>query len=702
MSIAASHVAAARRAALALVVFCLTFISSPLFAAKTGLVHAIHITVDPDAGELRVIDRIRLEHATTAFGFVLNAGLVVTAENGSLQALETSGDGLRTAYRVTLQTPSDTLKLHYHGKLRFSGHRSLGDMPQGIIAQQGVYLDGASAWYPQFPLDPDAVEMTVALPDGWQSVAIGRHQAHDGVVTWTTEQPQDDLYLIAGRFERRARRHGDIDLSVWLLEDDPALADRYLNLMGGYIDHYSRLIGPYPYAKFAVVENPWQTGFGMPSFTLLGSRVLRLPFIPYTSLPHEILHNWWGNGVWVDYANGNWSEGLTAYLADHWMQERQGKGAQYRLKALQRYSNFAARGEDAPLLAFVGRHDDTTQSIGYSKSLMLFHMLRNALGDEAFVAGLRRLWQEYRYRRVGFATAIGTIGGDDVLGRFSPWLERTGVPEIRLSDVQVQRLPEGWQLTLTVDQAQHRPFTFDLPVLVTLQGEPVARREVAHIDAARHELRYRYATRPLRVDIDPEYDVLRYLDPTEQPPALNRLFGSSDAWLVLPSSAPAAEREAWQALANAWQARYPGLRVVGDTEAGSLPAGSDRLLLGWNNALLGSARSGFTREDQRLDASALVLGPTRYAADSHSVLLVDTDAEGITTGFIGAPDPASIRLLAQKLTHYGSYGRLVFDRDGSNRIRDTLSSDHSLLQRQLGPEPVPLHIAPRVPLGEGG
>lgn len=71
---------------------------------------------------------------------------------------------------------------------------------------------------------------------------------------------------------------------------------------------------------------------------------MRLPFIPYTSLPHEILHNWWGNRVWVDYEKGNWSEGLTAYLADHWMKERRGKGEQYRLKALQRYGNCAAEG----------------------------------------------------------------------------------------------------------------------------------------------------------------------------------------------------------------------------------------------------------------------------------------------------------------------------------------------------------------------
>ena len=58
----------------------------------------------------------------------------------------------------------------------------------------------------------------------------------------------------------------------------------------------------------------------MPSFTLLGAKVIRLPFIVSSSYPHEILHNWWGNGVFVDVQQGNWCEGLTAYLADHLLQ----------------------------------------------------------------------------------------------------------------------------------------------------------------------------------------------------------------------------------------------------------------------------------------------------------------------------------------------------------------------------------------------
>jgi hypothetical protein len=44
--------------------------------------------------------------------------------------------------------------------------------------------------------------------------------------------------------------------------------------------------------------------------------VLRLPFIFSSSLPHEVLHNWWGNGVLIDDRFGNWAEGLTTYQSD--------------------------------------------------------------------------------------------------------------------------------------------------------------------------------------------------------------------------------------------------------------------------------------------------------------------------------------------------------------------------------------------------
>jgi hypothetical protein len=192
---------------------------------------------------------------------------------------------------------------------------------------------------------------------------------------------------------------------------------------------------------------------------------------------------------------------------------------------------------------------------------------------------------------------------------------------------------------------------------------------------------------------------LRYLDPTEQPPALNQLFGGNNSWLVIPAAAPAPMREAWMTLARQWQARYPGLRVADD---GTLPPSSaNRLLLGWDNRLLARARAGFARDGQTLEEDAAIVRGTRYGADEASIVLVDSDADGVATGFIGAATPQAVAGLARKLTHYGSYGRLVFDADsGANQVRDSLTSMHSGLSRQLGQAPVPLRLTPRAVLGE--
>jgi hypothetical protein len=648
----------------------------------------------PASGTIAVQDTIRFDHDSAMFEFVLNAGLSPESPSGTLEVTARSDDGLRIAYRVTLETPGRVLKLHYRGQPLFSQHRRHGGMPQGELSPKGVYLDRASAWYPLFGDSFDALSMSVNLPDHWQSISIGRRTEHEGRVSWTTTTPHDDLYLIAGPFTRHVRSHGSIDLSIYLLDDDPRLAAHYLDLMSDYIDHYSHLIGDYPYAKFAVVENRWQTGFGMPSFTLLGSRVMRLPFIPYTSLPHEILHNWWGNGVWVDYEKGNWSEGLTAYLADHWMKERRGKGDQYRLKALQRYSNFAAEGRDSPLLAFVSRHGDTSQSIGYSKSLMLFHMLRRAQGDREFSAGLQRLWQENRYSRIGFRQAVASIAGPDteLATRFQPWLERGGAPRLQLEQTEVTRVDEGYRLALTLSQDQDPPFVFDLPVAVSLENEQWARVIQLRMDGVRQQFDIEFPQRPLRIDVDPEYDVLRYLAPNEQPPALNRLFGG-DTLLVLPGDAPTPVLQAWRALARKWQARYPGLRTISDADTSGLDPLTNHIILGWDNRLFDGAAGRFARDDQALRPGEAIIDGRSYPADTASVVLVANDVNGVSTGFVGAGSPQAVAALARKLTHYGSYGRLVFDaKTGSNRLKDSLSSPHSNLTRQLGGTSVPLRL----------
>jgi hypothetical protein len=635
----------------------------------------------PESNEIVVQDTLQLEPTQTSFEFTLNSGLKITSSSTRVSEI-TSSKGLSSkTYRVENKMKDNRLILSYRGKPIFSKSVDQRVMPQGIISQQGVYLDGSSAWYPLTNANVTMLDMTLKLPTEWQSDSIGKRTVKNNLVRWKTRVPHDNIYLLAGKYERYNTTHKGIDLSVLLLSRDAQLAKQYLSLMDDYIDLYGDMFGEYPFAKFSVVENRWQTGLGMPSFTLLGSRVIRLPFIPYTSLPHEVLHNWLGNGIWIDYQDGNWSEGLTAYLSDHLMKEFSDKGAQYRLQALQRYTNYAADDNDSPLLDFTHRHNDASQSIGYSKSLMLFHMLRRELGDPAFLDALKRLWKEHRYQAIGFRQALQTLSSTrpDLMLQLEQWVTTAGAPSLSVEDIQLADDKGDYRLKLDISQHGPETFEFTLPVMLTFeQGMPA----VSHLLQMRnpsHTFELELQRKPLRIDIDPAYDVMRYLDRSEQPPALSQLFGDR-TWLVLPSDAPETRLRSWLTLAKQWQARYPDWHIITDEEVDSIPKDSPIMILGYDNLLLG-------RYQERLSGSIRVPDDR----SSTSQVIVDNEASGHILGFIGCDDPDMIVQLARKLPHYGSYGKLVFDNKTSQAIeRSKLRSKHSKLSILLSAQPTGL------------
>jgi aminopeptidase N len=287
---------------------------------------------------------------------------------------------------------------------------------------------------------------------------------------------------------------------VFLRTPDAPLAQKYLDATAQYLQLYNTLLGPYPYAKFALVENSWESGYGMPSFTLLGSKVIRLPFIVASSYPHEILHNWWGNGVFVDAQQGNWCEGLTAYLADHLMQEQRGSAVAYRRATLQRYTDYVRTHSDMPLTAFRTRHSAATAAIGYGKALMLFHMLRQQLGDNAFLGALQAFYRENLFQRVGFDAlrhALTNVSREDMSEVFQQWVTRPGAPELRISAATVQPDGQHYRLRAVLDQVHPGPaYRLQVPLAVSLQGQAQAWQTTVIMAEKRLELTLRLPAPP--------------------------------------------------------------------------------------------------------------------------------------------------------------------------------------------------------------
>lgn len=702
--------------------------------------HDLSVRLDPPRHRIAVQDRIRFNGSVLRYGdayrFVLHAGLaprtatpgwrlsreegpVTAAFAGIRPAVETAAEivPLEGWRLIPEAAASDAVEIDYAGAI-FHPLAAQGEEYQrgfsetaGTVEERGVFLSGASFWVPAFGEDLLTFNMEVGgLTPPWDVVSEGERIRHETgteggerTAAWRRDRPAEEIHLIAGPWMERAEHAGKVEILALLREDDPALASRYVEAGKRYLKMYEGILPAYPYASFSIVENFWETGYGMPGFTLLGSKILRFPWILTSSYPHELLHNWWGNSVYVDPNGGNWSEGLTAYMADHLFAEQGGEGETYRRTTLQKYADFVHGNNDFPLDSFRSRHSAASEAVGYGKSLMLFHMVRRAVGDAAFLAGVSRFAAERRFARASFADlgeAFTAAGAIDWRPIFKTWTETTGAP--RLEIIEAIAHPDSgpthsWSVEVGLRQGEdEEPFPLRVPVAVTVEGrdEPVQ----VEIPMSGREVKAPIAcpARPLRLDVDPGFDLMRRVDPLEVPPALSTLFGDEDPLFVLPAKAGPEELAAWRDLAAAWShGKTP--RSLLDADIKEMPPGTV-WVLGWDNDLREEAVRDLADQRVSLSSEGASLGSERIPGKDRSVVFVSRrGADARKAAAWVAADPAgAIAGLARKLPHYPRYSYLVFKGEGPENIgKGMWAPTSSPLVRNLGGGALPALKMPR-------
>jgi len=660
------------------VLAALLLLLTPLSArSQEPIGHRLRVAIRPVEHTLTVQDTITVPaRLAPSFSFLLHQGLgPIISTPGVRLFPKGAATGLLDAesYSVELPPGQHTFTINYQGAIHhplqaFGEQARAFQITPGFIGEEGVFLSGSSAWYPDIPGEMVAFELEVELPPGWDAMSQGtRPQEANESSTgqWLIAQPQEEIYLVASPFREYSRRQDDFTAMVWLRTPDDALAEQYLAATFAYVAMYSELIGPYPYSKFALVENFWETGYGMPSFTLLGPRVVRLPFILHTSYPHEILHNWWGNSVYPDYRLGNWAEGLTAYLSDHLLGAQEGKDADYRQTTLQKYTDYVSAQKDFPLTDFQARHSSSSEAIGYGKSLMLFHMLRRQLGDDRFVAGLREFYQQYRFKTASFddlRRSFEKVSGADLEPFFKQWITRPGAPELTIGDLKSEKQEAGFLLRLALAQSQpESTFDLEVPVAVTMAGEEQAFETVLRMDEQREEYALQLPGRPVRLDIDPLFDLFRRLHRQEIPPAISQLLGARKLVALLPSAASEEKQHALKQLATVLsQAGADEMAILHDRDVDALPP-ENVLVLGQENRFFGSVVQALA-DQAEITGAGIRLEGKEIPFTGHSLVLTGRHPLNDSLSFmaIAVDPPAALGGLSRKLPHYHKYSYLAF------------------------------------------
>ena len=658
-------------------------------ALAAAPVHTIEAAFEPGARRLRVSGTLDLTGALSSELLVSLSPRAtgLTVSNGGKPVRFTrSGETLR----VPLPAGASSISLAYALLLDPPPAKlpATQDNPGALASDTACGPDWAmlmpgSLWHPEVrgtqgtQGTQGTYRLRVSAPPGVKAVTQGALDGFEDtpqatISAWSIARPVGRLGLCLARYRFEESRQGPVPVQTFLLEGSTRLAPTYLEASANHLRFYQELHGPYPLEKFAVAENPLPTGYGFPSYTLLGSQVIALPFIPATSLRHEIAHSWWGNGVLVDYDQGNWCEGLTTYVADYLAQERDSvqAGRAYRLKTLRAFTALARQGGDLPLSEFGSRFSPASQAVGYGKALFVFHMLRGFVGDEAFWQALRRLYADKLFQSASWedirAVFAGLPGFDEARSRifFSQWLTRTGGPRLRIADAAATANPSGgFTVSFAVEQAQPgQPYLLKLPFVVETDGQSI--ESTVMLDGARAEVSVQVSAAPRRILLDPQADSFRVLEPSEVPPSVNSVKGTRKLTVVLAEDAPESLRAALpQLLAGLGQERArvvrerdlrPGMLAELAREEGLLAVGTTRAVLPGQRDMLAQA----------LEADTVFAALPRTG--------------GFTAVFQARPNAAlkDVAAAASKVTHYGSFSVLGF-REGRNVMKETPDTPES-------------------------
>ncbi|MBU0480805.1 MAG: ChaN family lipoprotein [Proteobacteria bacterium] len=637
--------------ALAVMTQWIPLISPPVvIAAAIPPVHTLSVTFDPAGATLSGISKV--EFPANAGGSFHLDGLAVTGlwiNDKSIdldnQALEYFADPLH-GITIPVTPGPKTVTISY--TLDLTKQTSpLGD----LISEEGISLTGI--WHPSLHQDT-IFNLTAEIPANFEAVSeaeeIETIQTDSGKkATFHFPHPLPRLNFIAGPYQVEKTSFGDNqNFYTYFFAEDQDLVAGYRDKTLAYLERYRTMIGPFPYKRFTVIENRLPTGYAMPTFTVLGQSVARLPFITDTSLGHETLHQWFGNSISPSPEKGNWSEGLATFLADMLYREEQGEGVEFRKNQLVRYQSFVHNDNTMSLQQFAGAQShllsgqEVPRAIGYTKSAMLFQMLDDLLGREKFLAGLRIFYTRMKHQQAGWeelAAGFEETSGSKLSAFFTQWLSRADVPvlTVRALNVMDDQGHPVLKFTLRQDNGGDN-YDLEVPIRVITDGGEI--RKVISISEKEKVVEIPLAAKPRELVIDDEYRLMRRLAPSEMPPVWAGFIGSANR-LVIVEPARAHIFEPLQKMLEEM-----GCRIISETDA------TDKELAGSSLIFLGAGSN---------TARRIFADPGHPDIGATFEVRKNPLNTGETAVIVSAEDTAEVIKASRKLQHYSKYSFLHFE-----------------------------------------
>jgi hypothetical protein len=314
-----------------------------------------------------------------------------------------------------------------------------------VIGATGVPVHGDPGWRhaaAMADVEPDyrrdtysdtAVRRLELLPP---APAAGRKQ-----VRWRAEDVHHFAWTTSPDYIYETGEWGGIAIHVLYQPGDTAWADGVVvRRTADALQWFDSIFGPYPWPQLTNVHRIESGGTEFPMLVMNGSPSEGL-------ILHEVGHNYvhgiLANNEWLE---GWLDEGFVSYLTN-WAHESAGRPVNWEssLRSIrERERAGATQPIGLPGAAF--RDPQTYSAMTYTKPSLVFRMLHWLMGDDLFIAALRRYYAENMLQHVGEADlrrAINEVSPVNLDWFFDQWIHTTATLDYSIGELSTWQTDDG-------------------------------------------------------------------------------------------------------------------------------------------------------------------------------------------------------------------------------------------------------------------
>ena len=280
-------------------------------------------------------------------------------------------------------------------------------------------------------------DLTVTAPPDWTVVAtgegVGLVDNPDGTQTTAFHAgPVRDLALAFGPgLGVVSTTVNGVGVSVYFVGSD-SRAEEILGTAADALRVFGDLFGAYPYNTLSVVVVPSAGNMGIEFPGVVYIYHWSGGQLPIVLVPHEVAHQWWYGVVGNDVINEPWlDEAMAEYSAILYVETVHGTEEALRLVnerreeyQLPRLLEGDSRRVDSSLRAFAPDGDGLFETV-YAGGAVFLHELRQVMGTDAFLEGLRRYYTWHQYGKgtsAAFRAAMQSATAEDLEPFFQEWM----------------------------------------------------------------------------------------------------------------------------------------------------------------------------------------------------------------------------------------------------------------------------------------